>query len=323
MNSSPGSTFVGSVELKNPILTASGTSGHGAELNEFMPLSKLGGVVVKSLAAFEWAGNKAPRLYPLPGGMLNSVGLQGAGIEAWIANDLPQLIACQATVIASIWGRNVDDYAQAAELLAQVANHLTAVEVNLSCPNVVNEASGSHQMFAHDEGLTNLVMQATSTCGVPRWAKLSPNTDRLVQIAGVAHEAGAEAVTLINTMLGMTLDIHTGLPVLGGGGGGVSGRPIHAVAVRAVYDVARAFPNLPILGVGGVSSGADAAELMCAGASAVQVGTVSFAEPRAALRIVRELERWAQSHEVGNWSEIIGVAHRGGIVDKPRKSRRR
>lgn len=309
-----GPIVVGSVELKNPIVTASGTAGHGAELNEYMPLAELGGVVVKSLAAFEWPGNKAPRLFPLPLGMLNSVGLQGAGIQDWIANDLPQLIACQATVIASIWGRNVDDYARAAEQLVPVAEHLCAVEVNLSCPNVRSDSTGSHVMFAHDENLTAQVIRATAACAVPRWAKLSPNTDRLVQIAGVAHQAGAEAVTLVNTMLAMVLDTNTGLPVLGsGGGGGLSGRAIHPIAVRAVYDVAAAFPQLPIIGVGGVVSGIDAAELMCAGASAVQVGTATFAEPRAALRIARELVKWAESHSISEWSQVVGVAHRGGL----------
>lgn len=306
---------VGSVTLKNPILTASGTAGHGAELNAYMPLADLGGVVVKSLASFEWPGNKAPRIYPTPLGMINSVGLQGAGIQAWIAQDLPDLIECQATVIASIWGRSVDDYARAAELLAPVAKHLCAVEVNLSCPNVQHDSSGSHLMFAHDEHLTAQVIQATAACGVPRWAKLSPNTDRLVQIAGTAHDAGAEAVTLVNTMWAMVLDTDTGLPVLGsGGGGGLSGRAIHPIAVRAVYDVAAAYPQLPIVGVGGVASGADAAELMCAGASAVQVGTATFAEPRAALRIARELVHWAESHGISQWSQVVGAAHRGGIV---------
>lgn len=304
---------IGSVELKNPILTASGTAGHGAELNDYMPLSDLGGVVVKSLAAFEWPGNPPPRLHPTMHGMLNSVGLQGDGIQAWIARDLPGLIECQATVIASIWGRSVDDYARAAEQLAPVAEHLCAVEVNLSCPNVRDDFSGSHAIFAHDEKLTAQVMRATSACGVPRWAKLSPNTDRLTQIAGVAHEAGAEAVTLVNTVLGMVLDTDTGLPVLGGGGGGLSGRAIHPIAVRAVYDVAARYPHLPIIGVGGVVSGADAAELMCAGASAVQIGTATFAEPRAAKRIARELLRWAESHGISDWSQVVGIAHRGGL----------
>lgn len=314
MTSKIGPTVVGSVVLKNPILTASGTAGHGAELNEYMPLAELGGVVVKSLAAFEWPGNKAPRLFPLPLGMLNSVGLQGAGIQDWIANSLPQLISCRATVIASIWGRNVDDYARAAEQLAPVAEHLSAVEVNLSCPNVRNDSTGSHVMFAHDEQLTSQVMNATAACGVPRWAKLSPNTDRLVRIAGAAHEAGAEAVTLINTVLALALDSDTGLPVLGsGGGGGLSGRAIHPIAVRAVYEVAAAFPLLPIIGVGGVASGLDAAELMCAGASAIQVGTATFVEPRAALRIARELVNWAEMHGISEWSQIVGVAHRGGL----------
>ena len=305
---------VGSVELKNPVLTASGTSGHGAELNDYMPLADLGGVVVKSLAAFEWPGNPAPRLHPIPLGLLNSVGLQGSGIKAWIEHDLAELTTCGATVIASIWGRTVDDYARAAEQLAPVAAHLRAVEINLSCPNVQSDSSGQHLMFAHDEELTAQVMRATAVCGVPRWAKLSPNTDRLVQIAGVARDCGADAVTLVNTVLAMVIDTDTGLPVLGsGGGGGLSGRAIHPIAVRAIYDVAAAYPHLPIIGVGGVTNGVEAAELMCAGASAVQVGTATFAEPRAALRIARELVQWAESHGINQWSQVVGIAHRGGI----------
>lgn len=304
---------VGSVELRNPILTASGTAGHGAELNDYMPLAELGGVVVKSLAAFEWHGNPAPRLFPTALGMLNSVGLQGLGVNAWIKHDLPALIDCGATVIASIWGRNVDDYARAADQLACVAKHLCAVEVNLSCPNLGVDSHKSHAMFAHDENLTDLVMRATVGCGVPRWAKLSPNTDRLVAIAGVAHDAGAEAVTLVNTVFGLVLNTDTGLPVLGSGGGGLSGRAIHPIAVRAVYDVAAQYPQLPIIGVGGVTCGTDAAELMCAGACAVQVGTATFAEPRAALRTQRELLMWAESHHLSDWSQVIGAAHRGGI----------
>ena len=144
--------------------------------------------------------------------------------------------------------------------------------------------------------------------------KTKSNTDRLVQIAGVARDCGADAVTLVNTVLAMVIDTDTGLPVLGsGGGGGLSGRAIHPIAVRAIYDVAAAYPHLPIIGVGGVTNGVEAAELMCAGASAVQVGTATFAEPRAALRIARELVQWAESHGINQWSQVVGIAHRGGI----------
>jgi len=319
MTSAPKFVRVGSVQLGHPILTASGTAGHGAELNEYMPLRDLGGVVVKSLAAFEWPGNAAPRLHPTPLGMLNSVGLQGQGVAHWIEHDLGQLVAVNATIVASIWGRSVEDYADAARLLAPVATKLRAVEVNLSCPNISAGAS-AHKMFAHDAQLTADVIHASAVCGVPMWAKLSANTDRLVEIAASAQQAGADAVTLVNTMLGMVLDVDTGLSVLGsGGGGGLSGRGIHPIAVRAVFEVAAALPQLAIVGVGGVTSGHEAAELILAGASAVQVGTATFAEPRAALRIQNELEAWAIRHGIADWSQAIGAAHRGGLNYKSRR----
>ena len=313
MTSAPKFVQVGSVQLGHPILTASGTAGHGAELNEYMPLRDLGGVVVKSLAAFEWPGNSAPRLHPTPLGMLNSVGLQGRGVAHWIEHDLPQLVAVGATVVASIWGRSVEDYANAARLLAPVATELRAVEINLSCPNI-SAGAAAHKMFAHDVQLTADVIRASAVCGAPMWAKLSANTDRLVEVAASAQQAGADAVTLVNTMLGMVLDVETGLSVLGSGsGGGLSGRGIHPIAVRSVFEVAAALPQLAIVGVGGVASGHEAAELILAGASAVQVGTATFAEPRAALRIQNELEGWAMRRGISDWSQARGAAHRGGL----------
>lgn len=313
MKTAPGFVSVGSVQLEHPILTASGTAGHGSELNEYMPLQNLGGVVVKSLAAFEWPGNAAPRLHPTPLGMLNSVGLQGHGVAHWIVNDLPQLIAVNANVVVSIWGRSVDEFGEAAQMLSEVADKICAVEINLSCPNI-SAGKDSHKMFAHDAELTAEVIRASACCGAPMWAKLSANTDRLVEIASSAQSAGADAVTLANTMLGMVLDVETGLSVLGsGGGGGLSGRAIHPIAVRAVFEVAAALPQLAIVGVGGVTNGLEAAEFILAGASAVQVGTTTFAEPRAALRIQNELEAWAIRHGISDWSQARGAAHRGGL----------
>jgi dihydroorotate dehydrogenase (NAD+) catalytic subunit len=276
---------IGSVELQNPVMTASGTAGYGTELAAYMDLSSLGAVVVKSLAAYEWGGNPAPRLHPTPQGMLNAVGLQGPGIPYWLEHVLPELLATGATVVASIWGRSVDDYAIAAALLAAAPPDLVAVEVNLSCPNL----EGRHAIFAHDAELSAAVIEATDSCRRPRWAKLSANTDRIVEIAGAVADAGAEAVTCINTLLGLAYDPVTHHPVLGAGGGGLSGPAIHPVAVRAVHDVHAAHPGLPIIGVGGVRSGWDATELMLAGAVAVQVGTATFADPRAPARVLAEL----------------------------------
>jgi dihydroorotate dehydrogenase (NAD+) catalytic subunit len=272
-------------------MTASGTAGHGAELSAYMDLSSLGAVVTKSLAPYEWAGNPAPRLRPTPQGMLNAVGLQGPGIEAWMAHGLVDLLEVGATVVASIWGRSVDDYRLAAEMLATAPAEVVAVEVNLSCPNL----EGRSSIFAHDPELCAAVIAATEACGRPRWAKLSPNTDRIVEVAAASAAAGAEAVTLINTVLGLVIDPTTLRPALGNGAGGLSGRAIHPVAVRAVNDVRTALPDLPIVGVGGIASGWDAIEMLIAGAQAVQVGTATFADPKAPAQVLREAIDWMNS----------------------------
>ncbi|MFM8312339.1 MAG: dihydroorotate dehydrogenase [Ilumatobacteraceae bacterium] len=316
MTLSPGSAVaVGSVALRSPVMTASGTAGHGAELAPYLDLASLGAVVVKSLAAYEWAGNPAPRVHPAGVGMLNAVGLQGPGVAAWIQHDLPALLDAGAAVVASIWGRSVDDYRAAADMLAAAPADVVAVEVNLSCPNL----EGRRGIFAHDPSLSAEVIAATAGCGRPRWAKLSPNTDRVVEVAAAVREAGAEAVTLVNTLLGMVLDPDTGRPALGAGGGGYSGLPLHAVAVRTVHDVHAALPDLPIVGVGGVASGWDAAELLLAGASAVQVGTATFADPAAPALVQRDLLAWCAERGVTPAS-LSGLAHRGGLR-APRRAR--
>jgi len=298
---------VGSVELPSPVILASGTAGHSDELAAYMDLSVLGAVVVKSVASFEWQGNPAPRLHALSGGMINAVGLQGRGVEQWIAHDLPRLRARNARVVASIWGFRESEYEAAALALSNAASGLVAVEVNLSCPNVEHARS----MFAHDAVQSSRVVAAVRRAlpHVPVWAKLSPNTDRLVEIAGVVSSAGADALVLVNTVLGMAIDTDSRRPVLGNGGGGVSGEAMHAVAVRSVFDVRAALSDVPIIGVGGVSCANDALELMMAGANAVQVGTATFADPRAAMKIQRDMLRWAHRRDISSWEEITGSAH--------------
>jgi dihydroorotate dehydrogenase (NAD+) catalytic subunit len=288
-------------------MTASGTSGHGAELAAYFDLSKLGAVVVKSLSAEPYPGNPSPRVHALPTGMINSVGLQGPGVEAWLEDDLPGLVRCTPRVVASIWGSSVEDYAKAAAMLAEAPADVVAVEVNLSCPNVEDR----RRMFAHDPARAAEAVAATAACGRPRWAKLSPNVTDLVEVAGAVLDAGAEAVTLVNTVMGMAIDVSTRRPVLGSGerGGGLSGPAVHPVAVRAVYDVRAALPQAAIVGVGGVVSGEDAAELLLAGADAVQVGTATLADPRAPLRVQDELAAWCRRHRVTDISELIGAAH--------------
>ena len=312
---------IGSVVLPNPVMTASGTAGHGAELSAYFDLSLLGAVVVKSLAAFPWAGNPAPRVHETVAGMLNSVGLQGPGVEAWLAEDLPALLRCGARVVASIWGRTVEDYADAAAVLAEAPAGVVAVEVNVSCPNLED----GRRMFAHSCDATEAVLAATAACGRPRWAKLSPNVADLAEIAAAARRGGAEAATLVNTVPGMAIDPATARPRLGGRGGGLSGPAIHPVAVRAVFDVAGAHPDLPIVGVGGVATGSDAAELIVAGASAVQVGTATFADPRAPVRVLAGLRTWARQQDVRHLGELVGAAHdhqRRGLSARPEGARR-
>jgi dihydroorotate dehydrogenase (NAD+) catalytic subunit len=299
------STTVGSVTLPNPVMTASGTVGHGTEVGEYLDLSALGAVVVKSLSAEPWAGNPPPRLHETAAGMLNSVGLQNPGVEAWIEHDLPALEARGAGIVASIWGFSVETYAKSATMLAEVAPRLLAVEVNLSCPNI----EARKDMFAHSPAATAEVVEATAACGCPRWAKLSPNVTDVAEIAVAAAEAGAEALTLVNTVMGMAIDIERRTPVLGAGGGGLSGAAIRPVAVRAVFDCREALPETPIVGVGGVRTGEDAVELLMAGADAVQVGTATFFEPRAPLRVVEELERWCRRHRVTHVRDLRGAAH--------------
>lgn len=298
-------TTVGSLTFHNPVLTASGTAGHGAELAPYLDLAKLGAVVTKSVSADPWPGNPAPRVHQATAGMLNAVGLQGPGITAWIAEELPPLLATGATVIASIWGRSIDDYRRAAELLADAPAGVVAVEVNLSCPNV-EDRSG---MFAHSAEATEEAMAVTVGCGRPRWAKLSPNTGELVAIVDAAMAGGAEAVTLINTVMGMAIDPVTRTYQLGNGGGGLSGPAIHPIAVRAVHDVAAARPDVPIVGVGGVVDATTAAELIVAGASAVQVGTATFADPRAPGRIAHDLVDWCRRHDITDLAQLSGAIH--------------
>lgn len=299
------STTIGSVGLRAPVMTASGTAGHGAEFANYLDPASLGAVVVKSMKAEAWAGNPAPRVHPTAAGMLNSVGLQGKGVAHWLEHDLPPLLATGATVVASIWGSSVDDYARAATALADAPAGVVAVEINVSCPNLEDRGS----MFAHSRTATAEVVDAAAACRRPRWAKLSPNAADLPEIAEAAHRAGAEAVVLTNTLLGMVIDIDSRRPLLGAKKGGLSGAAMHPVAVRAVFDVHEALPDIPIVGVGGTSSGADVVEFLLAGASAVEVGTATFADPRAPRRILAEFTTWCDRHGVGSMTELIGGAH--------------
>jgi dihydroorotate dehydrogenase (NAD+) catalytic subunit len=295
-------TSVGQLALRAPVLTAAGTGGLGAELAEYGNLGELGGVVVKSLAAFAWEGNPSPRVVSWGDSMLNSVGLSGPGVTRWRQEYLPELIEKNATTVASIWGRRVQEFADAANELKGAA--IAAIEVNASCPNL----EGRTGIFAHSASLTAEVVGAAKEAGFPLWVKLSPNTPDLLSIAAAALSAGADALVLTNTLLGMAIDTATRRPMLGSKVGGVSGPGIFPVALRAVFECREAFPATPLVGVGGISSGEDAIAMIMAGANAVEIGTAIFADPRSPWRIQSEMLKWCQVNGT-SVREICGSAH--------------
>ena len=299
------STRVGDVLLKAPVMPASGTGGHGAELGAFGELATLGAVVVKSLLPGPWAGNAAVRVHQTPSGMINSVGLQGPGIEAWANDDPPDLIASGADVVVSIWGRSIEEYEQAALMVAALPSEVVAVEVNISCPNTEK----GNELFAHSVQATSAVLAATASANRPRWAKLSPNAGpMLLPVAQAAIESGADALTVSNTYMGLSVDPTTRRPRIGNGAGGVSGPAIHPLAVKAVAEVHKALPAAPIVAAGGVATIEDVIEFALVGAAAVQVGTLNFSDPRTCFRLISELGPWMEAQDITSFSELIGAA---------------
>ena len=297
------STRVGALTLRSPILTAAGTSGYGDELAGYGDLALLGAVVTKSLAAFAWEGNAPPRVASSGTHMLNAVGLAGPGVAAWRTSDLPALLARDASVVGSIWGRTVEEFADAAALMRDAG--LLALEVNVSCPNLESRST----MFAHSARATAEVVRAAKVAGLPIWIKLSPNTPDLVEIAGAALDAGADALVLVNTILGLSIDVERRRASLGNGGGGVSGPGILPVALRAVYDCRVAYRDAAIIGVGGVATGEDAVAMLMAGANAVEVGTAIFAAPRAPWLVLEGVKEWMRRHDTARVADLIGAAH--------------
>jgi dihydroorotate dehydrogenase (NAD+) catalytic subunit len=299
------SVQVGSVSLPNPVMTAAGTAGHGAEFLPFA-VERLGALVVKSIGAEPWAGNAAPRLRPVDAGMLNAVGLQNPGVQRWIAEDYPALQAASIRTVVSVWGFTVDDYHRTVAALAPLEG-IVAIEVNVSCPNLEDR----RHMFGHSTAGTAAVLGACREAApnMALWAKLSPNVTDITEIAGAALAAGADALTLTNTVMGLVIDASTRRPALGNGGGGLSGPAIRPVAVRAVYECRKAFPAAAIIGVGGISRGEHAVEFLLAGANAVQVGTASFYDPKAPVRVLDELVDWCHGHGVKQISDLVSGAH--------------
>lgn len=302
------STTLGNAFFNTPIFTASGCASSGKELAQFFPLKDIGAVVTKSVMNKPRYGRPTPRMAETPSGMLNSIGLQGPGIEAFLANDIPWLVEQNSRIIISIAGETIEEYATLARKVRSVSG-ISAIEVNISCPNVENRGL----VFACDPDASRRVIDGVrKTIGgeLPIIAKLSPDVTNLPEIAKGVVESGADALALINTVLGMVINLETMRPHLGGKTGGLSGPAIRPVAVRAIYQVHAALPEVPILGMGGVSSGRDALELILAGASGVSIGTASFGNPHAAVEIQSELRDVLIAKGFSSLKSAIGFAHR-------------
>jgi len=301
------STTLGNAWFPTPIFTASGCASSGKELSQFFALKDVGAIVTKSVMTKPRHGRPTPRMAETPSGMLNSIGLQGPGIDAFLAHDLPWLVEQKARVIVSIAGETIEEYSTLARKLRS-ASGISAVEVNISCPNVENRGL----VFACDPDASRRVIDGVrKTIGgeLPIIAKLSPDVTNLPEIAKGVVDAGADALALINTVLGMVINLETMKPHLGGKTGGLSGPAIRPIAVRAIFQVHAALPHVPILGMGGVASGRDALELILAGASGISVGTASFGNPTALISVQNELRDLLAARGFATLRQAIGYAH--------------
>jgi len=302
------STTLGNAWFPSPLFTASGCASSGKELAQFIDLREIGAVVTKSVMSKPRHGRPTPRMAETPSGMINSIGLQGPGIDAFLAHDLPWLVSQKARVIVSIAGETVEEYATLARKVRS-APGISALEVNISCPNVENRGL----VFACDPDASRRVIDGVrKTLGgeLPIIAKLSPDVTDLVSIAKGVVDAGADGLALINTVLSMVINLDTMRPHLAGKTGGLSGAAIRPIAVRAIYQVHEALPNVPILGMGGVSSGRDALELILAGAKGVSIGTASFGDPAAIITIQNELIELLKARGFTSVAQAVGYAHR-------------
>ncbi|MFI0349747.1 dihydroorotate dehydrogenase [Actinomadura sp. 9N407] len=301
-------TRLGALELPNPVLTASGCGGTGRELAQFFDLDRLGAFVTTSVMAQSRAGRPTPRMAEAPSGLLTAMGLPGPGIEGFLERDLPWLAEQGVRTVVSVAGSSVEEFGELARRL-RGASGIAAIEVNVACPNVEDRG----RMFGWHPGAAASVVRAVrahARPGIPILAKLAPDVTDIVTIALACVDAGADGLTLINTMEGMAIDTGTLRPALTGVSGGLSGPAVRPIAVRCVYQVHAALPDVPIVGVGGVASGLDALEFLLAGASAIAVGTTLFHDPTAVPRILRELDEALAARRIGRVSDAVGLAHR-------------
>ena len=302
------STKLGRLDFSSPVFTASGCAAAGKELDQFIDITTIGAVVTKSVMLNPRSGRATPRMAETPSGMLNGIGLQGPGIDDFIQNDLSWLSQKGAKTIVSIAGNNVEEFGKVADKLRDIPG-VIAIEVNISCPNVENRG----QVFACDPyaaaDVINNVRRNVSA-SIPLFAKLSPDVTDITEIAKSVVKAGADGLSVINTLLGMVIDTDTLLPKLSGKTGGLSGPAIRPVAIRCVYQIRKALPNIPIIGMGGIRNGRDAIEFFAAGANAISVGTTVFNDPEACVRIHDETAEILQEKGIRSLSEIISAAHR-------------
>jgi dihydroorotate dehydrogenase (NAD+) catalytic subunit len=301
MSSRLATTLCG-ISLKTPILAASGTYAYGVEFKKLTDLSAIGGIVVKGLSREPMDGNAPPRMVETEGGMLNSIGLQNIGVRAFVADKLPVLRTAGTAIIANVFGYAVEDYLEVVRVLDD-AEGVAAYELNVSCPNTKHGGI----FFSSDPALlSELVAAVRVKSKRPLIVKLSPNVARIDVVARAAADAGADAISLVNTFIALAIDVRTRRPRLGAGFGGLSGPAIKPVALRMVYEAARAV-KIPVIGLGGIATGMDAAEFLIAGASAVEVGTANFWDPDAPVRIARELEQFLEEEKIASARDLVGT----------------
>lgn len=295
------SVKVAGVDFANPLIAASGTFGFGREFSEFYPLSTLGGISCKGITLQRRDGNPPPRIAETPSGILNAVGLQNPGVDVFINEDLPWLKQQNTTIIANIAGNTIEDYCQMAEKLSET--NVDMIELNISCPNV---KSGGVQFGTSCESVGQITREVRAHCKKPLVVKLSPNVTDIASIAQSAEANGADAISMINTLTGMKIDIHTRRPIIRNNTGGLSGAAVFPVAVRMVWQVSKAV-SIPIIGMGGITTWEDAAEMLIAGATALQIGTVLFSDPYAPIKINEGLNRFLDENGVKSVTELTGT----------------